>query len=139
MARLPYLIPYDPDFLGDGFRVDLLRPSCRGRLLEAGRVFDYIHFSLVMHQDRKMALYTAHNIDVSQRQSVRRTGWNLDPRIDRASQTGPEVYANNPWDRGHRGGSISFPRKSKQHEGGRCYAVIIRPEHQIHPPSCLAC
>ena len=79
MARLPYIIPYDPDFLDGGFRVDLPRPACQGKLLESGRVFDYIHFSLVMHQDRKMALYTAHNIDVSQRQSVPRTGWDLEP------------------------------------------------------------
>ncbi len=101
MARLPYLKPYDPSFLGAGFQVPLLTPQCRGRLLQAGRVFDYIHFSLVMHEDRRMALYTAHNVDVSQRRSAPRTGWDIDPRIDRAAQTGPAAYSNNPWDRGH--------------------------------------
>ena len=30
MARLPYIIPYDPDFLGDGFSVPLPAPGCRG-------------------------------------------------------------------------------------------------------------
>lgn len=102
MARLPYLIPYDPDFLGDGFRVPLLTPICKGRLIQAGRVFDYIHYSLVMHQDRRIALYTAHNIDVAQRHSVPRTDdWDLDPRIELNQQTGPAAYANNDWDRGH--------------------------------------
>lgn len=101
MARLPYVIPYDPDFLGDGFRVPLLQANCRGRLVDAGRAIDYIHYSLVMHQDRKMALYTVHNLDVSQKKSAPRTGWDLDPRIDRAYQTGPGAYSNNVWDRGH--------------------------------------
>ncbi|BDM83817.1 DNA/RNA non-specific endonuclease [Acaryochloris marina] len=101
MARLPYIIPYDPNFLGDGFQVPLPIPKCRGKLVRSGGVIDYIHFSLVMHRDRKSALYTAHNIDNSQRQSVERTGWDLDPRIERRFQTGNEAYRNNDWDRGH--------------------------------------
>ena len=59
MARLPYEIPYDPSFLGDGFQVPLPHTCCKGTLVNSGQVLDYIHFSLVMHQDRKMALYTA--------------------------------------------------------------------------------
>ena len=101
MARLPYIVPYDPNFLGNGFQVPLPVPQCRGKLVRSGGVIDYIHFSLVMHRDRKSALYTAHNIDNSQRQSVGRTGWNLDPRIERKFQTGEAAYANNDWDRGH--------------------------------------
>ncbi len=101
MARLPYTIPYDPDFLGGGYIVPLPSNNCTGCLYNQGRVIDYIHFSLVMHQDRKSALYTAHNIDISQRRSVSRTSWDLDPRINNSSQTGNEAYANNPWDRGH--------------------------------------
>ncbi|NEZ65751.1 hypothetical protein D0962_23840 [Leptolyngbyaceae cyanobacterium CCMR0082] len=101
MARLPYIVPYDPNFLGDGFQVPLPIPQCRGKLVRSGGIIDYIHFSLVMHRDRKSALYTAHNIDNSQRQSVRRTGWDLDPRIERKFQTGEAAYANNEWDRGH--------------------------------------
>lgn len=101
MARLPYLIPYDPAFLGDGFAVPMPSAACRGNLVQAGRVFDYIHFSLVMHCDRKSALYTAHNIDVSLKRSVPRTGWDEETRLPGSQQTGPEAYSNNPWDRGH--------------------------------------
>ncbi len=101
MARLPYTIPYDPDFLGDGFRVPMPQPNCSGALYRAGEPLDYIHFSVVMHRDRLSAVYTAHNIDASLRRSVPRTGWDLDPRIDRTLQTGPSAYSNNPWDRGH--------------------------------------
>ena len=101
MARLPYVIPYDPDFLGDGFRVPLPNPCCKGKLLNGGQVIDYIHFSLVYHQDRKMTLYTAHNVDVSQKNSASRTRWDLDPRIPHDVQTGPSAYKHNHWDRGH--------------------------------------
>lgn len=101
MARLPYVIPYQEDFLGDGFQVPLLNPSCSGKLLQSGKVYDYIHFSLVMHQERKIALYTAHNIDLSQRRSADRTNWDFDQRIDKSFQTGPVAYNNNVWDRGH--------------------------------------
>jgi len=101
MARLPYLIPYDPAFLGNGFQVPLPTTCCDGNLLNNGEIFDYIHFSLVMHKERRMALYTAHNIDTSQKRSASRTDWDLDPRIDSANQVGNEAYRNNNWDRGH--------------------------------------
>ena len=101
MARLLYIIPYDPDFLGDGFHVPVLAPICQGALVLSGRVIDYIHYSLVMHQDRRTALYTAHNIDIAQRKSVPRTGWDIDLRVNPAYQTDNSAYSNNPWDRGH--------------------------------------
>jgi endonuclease G len=101
MARLPYLKPYDPQFLGNNFSVPYPVPRCTGNLYESGRIIDYIHYSLVLHQDRKTAIFTAHNIDISQKKSVPRTGWDLDPRIPASVQTGPGVYTNNPWDRGH--------------------------------------
>ena len=101
LARLPYVIPYDPAFLGDGFQVPLPVPACGGRLYQSGRVFDYIHFSLVMHQDRRMALFTAHNVDIARLRQASGTNWDLDMRIERSAQTGPEAYLNNPWDRGH--------------------------------------
>lgn len=101
MARLPYTIPYDPDFLGDGFQVPLPSIVKPCRALESGRVLDYIHYSLVMHKRRRTALFTAHNIDNATLRSVKRTGWDLDRRINDAYQIGPSVYKSNPWDRGH--------------------------------------
>lgn len=101
MARLPYVIPFDPAFLGDGFQTPYPTPQCTGRLVHAGQKIDYIHYSLVMHEDRRTAVFTAHNIDVSQRRSVPRTGWDLDPRIDSAAQVGEWAYSQNEWDRGH--------------------------------------
>ncbi len=102
MATLPYIIPYDPAFLLDGFQVPYPGPACHGQLLEEGRAFDYLHYSLVMHRNRRTALFTAHNIDMAQKRSaVRHDNWSLDPRIGAAFQTGPAAYVNNPWDRGH--------------------------------------
>ncbi len=101
MARLPYVIPYDPDFLGGGFQVPLPKTCCNGKLVNSGEVLDYIHYSLVMHQDRKAALYTAHNIDYSQKNRADGSRWDVDRRIEAAYQTDNDAYHSNPWDRGH--------------------------------------
>ncbi|MBP2294998.1 DNA/RNA non-specific endonuclease [Azospirillum rugosum] len=103
MARPDLIIPYDPQFLGDGFVVPLpslgdgLRTSAYGQ----GVVLDYTHFSLVMHAGRRVAIYTAHNVDAAR--TVRVPGglpWKMDERVGEF-QLGPEVYANNKIDRGH--------------------------------------
>ncbi len=134
MARLPYLKPYDPEFLGDGFRVQLPTHSCQGCLVQSGRVYDYIHFSLVMHKDRRMALYTAHNIDTSQRRSVSRTGWDLDPRLEPNNQTGGGAYKNNPWDRGHlvRRAAIAWGpgSEAKDASDSSFYYTNAAPQHE---------
>ncbi len=134
MARLPYLVPYDPEFLGDGFTVPMPAPSCRGVLVQSGRVFDYIHYSLVMHRDRRTALFTAHNIDVSQRRSVPRTGWDLDFRLDREEQTGPGAYSSNPWDRGHlvRRAAVTWgsAQRAQDASDSTFYYTNAAPQHE---------
>ena len=103
MARLPYTVPYDPAFLGGGYHVPLPTANCSANLVEGGRVFDYIHFSVVMHQSRRLAVVTAHNIDATQRKSVNRTGWGLDTRMPATAQTGQDVYDDlgRTFQRGH--------------------------------------
>ena len=100
-SRPPYVIPYDPSFLGDQFRVPLPTTCCNGKLVQAGKVFDYIHFSLVMHEDRRSALYTAHNIDYSQKNRASGGSWDVDDRMNLDHQTDNHAYYSNPWDRGH--------------------------------------
>ncbi len=104
---------FDPDFLGsNGKRVplpeltdDMKRDCAINR--RAGRGLDeyvlpYHHFSIVMNKVRKMAFYTAVNIDGT---SVNRLGrddkWIADPRIGKDEQTDNSLYANNDLDRGH--------------------------------------
>ena len=103
-------VPYDPNFLG---RIYVQLPQVTDQLSAGdildGRVFNYIHYSLVMDERRAMPLFTAANIDRSKRVMVRRGDprapvgdvWYLDPRIPAELQRGNAVYQNNDWDRGH--------------------------------------
>ena len=64
---------------------------------------DYEHFSIVMSKSRRLALFTAVNIDGSASVSVSRGGdpWAFDGRIPEDAQAGDELYADNDFDRGH--------------------------------------
>jgi endonuclease G, mitochondrial len=63
----------------------------------------YHHFSVVMQRKRKLALFTAVNIDGGKADQPRRDSdkWILDPRIPVSEQTGEDVYRDNDLDRGH--------------------------------------
>jgi endonuclease G len=103
------LAGYKDDFLGKEHRIVLpsLGESIRGDLAqvpgEVGGVLRYAHFSVVMNGVRKLAFYTAVNIDGAALKHISRSAdrWYFDPRIDRDLQAGPELYANNVLDRGH--------------------------------------
>ncbi|HEY9632288.1 MAG TPA: DNA/RNA non-specific endonuclease [Coleofasciculaceae cyanobacterium] len=104
---------YEPNFLGsNGKRVPLpeltdeMKRDCAINRI-AGRGMDeyvlpYHHFSIVMNKVRKMAFYTAVNIDGT---NVIRLGrsdnWIADPRIGADEQTDNSLYKNNDLDRGH--------------------------------------
>lgn len=98
---------YEPEFLGK--RVDLpqLLPQqmtdVAERLDGQGHVLDYTHFSIVMSKSRRMAYFTACNIDGRRRADVPRTRdrWYFDPRIAKEHQAGPDLYSSNDLDRGH--------------------------------------
>lgn len=99
---------FDEDFLDD-FPVPM--PRCVGRTAgdEAplksggGHVLRYSHFSVVMSMSRRIALYTACNIDGRASKKIKRDAdaWYYDDRIDRAHQAGDELYRDNELDRGH--------------------------------------
>jgi len=69
---------------------------------ESGRL-DYEHFSIVMSKSRRLALFTAVNIDGGASVSVPRGGdpWAFDGRIPETAQAGDALYADNDFDRGH--------------------------------------
>jgi endonuclease G, mitochondrial len=66
-------------------------------------ILDYSNFSIRMHRDRRLAIYTAVNIDGARARNVRRTPdrWVFDPRMDAQFQLGEGLYAGNNLDRGH--------------------------------------
>jgi endonuclease G, mitochondrial len=63
----------------------------------------YYHFTVVQNKERKLAFYTAVNIDGKTRQKPKRLDdrWFFDPRVPREEQTGEDVYEKNPLDLGH--------------------------------------
>ncbi|WP_103335878.1 DNA/RNA non-specific endonuclease [Amycolatopsis sp. CA-126428] len=102
---------YDPAFL-PGHTVPL--PGLSDALLplaalnrqatgEPKHVLPYHHFSVVMHRERRLAMFTAVNIDGRTSRSLRREAdhWSLDPRVAVTEQIGEEIYRDNPLDRGH--------------------------------------
>ncbi len=105
---------YDPDFLGsNGKRVPLpeltdeMKRDCAiNRMAMKGMdeyILPYHHFSIVMNKVRKMAFYTAVNVDGTKidRSIGRDDNWIADPRIGANEQTNNSLYKNNDLDRGH--------------------------------------
>ena len=105
---------FDPDFLGSGKRSVPLPQLGDGLTADAatwtdgggkdgGYVLPYHHFSLVMSKARKIARYTAVNIDGSTEQRIKRDPdrWSFDPRLPSEYQMGEAIYVGNKLDRGH--------------------------------------
>ncbi|MBP1918226.1 DNA/RNA non-specific endonuclease [Youngiibacter multivorans] len=99
---------YDYKFLGDGFDVpmpelDKDRANDVVKAADGKEILNYTHFSVVMSKSRRLAFYTASNIDGKNRIELKRSGdkWYYDPRISKEYQCGPSLYSKNELDRGH--------------------------------------
>jgi endonuclease G len=104
---------YDPEFLGTGSHhvplpglPDDLVPLAAENPFATGEpryVLPYHHFSVVLNKARRLAFFTAVNIDgtTSARLKRERDRWFADPRVPVDEQTDDRVYKNNPLDRGH--------------------------------------
>jgi endonuclease G, mitochondrial len=105
---------YDPAFLGSGKRSVALPQLSAALAADAvapagddgaapDPVLPYHHFSLVMSRARRLAIFTAVNIDGSTEQRVKRDPdrWSFDPRIPTDCQMGEAIYVDNELDRGH--------------------------------------
>ena len=104
---------YDPQFLGGGpLEVALpalpaeLAPLAALNSLATGDpryVLPYHHFSVVLNKERRLAFFTAVNIDGASGIRLRRAAdhWFFDPRVPQDQQAGEQVYQDNPLDRGH--------------------------------------
>lgn len=100
---------YDEAFLGKTVALPKFTKSLAAKVVGGGNILHYTHFSVVMHHERRLALFCAVNIDGSAWLSSKKGGnWRLDKRLDdyRARQIGNELYADSPseavnLDRGH--------------------------------------
>ena len=98
---------YDPKFLGPHVDLPTLSPE---RVEDTvllkdgnGHELKYTHFSVVMSKSRKLAFFTAVNIDGRRIADLPRDRdvWYFDPRIERKYQMDPKVYEHPQLDRGH--------------------------------------
>jgi endonuclease G len=98
---------YDADFLGVRIALPALPKKRQKDVVKPkagkGKALHYTHFSVVLSAARRLAYFTAVNIDGRQSMNLERARdrWYFDPRIDRTVQSGPELYAHNDLDRGH--------------------------------------
>lgn len=98
---------YEADFLGPVVDLPALSPEqladTAPRLDGRGHVLEYVHFSVVMNAARRLAWFTAVNIDGRKTKTIKRDRdvWYFDPRLDRKYQTGPDLYERNDLDQGH--------------------------------------
>lgn len=110
---------YDPLFLGKSLRVAIPALSSdqqtkaavvdrEYRSKNGDYVLDYSHYSVVMNGQRRLAFFSAGNIDgknwfkiVRKEASGGSDKWFLDDRISEDEQVGEQLYAANDIDRGH--------------------------------------
>jgi endonuclease G, mitochondrial len=104
---------YDSEFLGTGEHAvplpslpkELAALTATNQLAtsEPKYLLPYHHFTVVLNKERRLAFFTAVNIDGKLRQKPARQNdkWFFDPRVPKEEQTGEKVYENNPLDLGH--------------------------------------
>lgn len=97
---------YDELFLGVAVPLPTVAPELVDDLLRVDGgdpVLRYHHFSLAMSASRRLARWTAANLDGRRRYLTERSGdeWSYDPRIPEDAQIGEVLYVDNDLDRGH--------------------------------------
>jgi endonuclease G len=135
---------YDPAFLA-GFTVPAPAAPLR-EVLKSGRkakVLDYHHYSLVMHKARRLAMWTASNVDydAKKRRKTRaqlgEDSWRADPRIPAACQI-EDLECYDPaakFDRGHlvRRDDVAWGTTAQEEEFGNSdsfHWTNCTPQHE---------
>jgi endonuclease G len=105
-ARFEGATGYDPSFLSIDLPLPTLSPALAAdatqRLDGSGPELQYHHFSVVMSQSRRLALFAAVNIDGGALVATSDDkSWRTDSRIEDVFQSDNRLYKYNPLDRGH--------------------------------------
>ncbi len=136
---------YNPDFLGEKYRVGLpkLSPALLSQATklinpEDGNdsndyVLKYHNYSVVMHKQRRFAIYSAANVSFGGRFDMNRPRdvWRLDPRIPAAAQVGESYYVRNKFDRGH------LTRREDLEFGGTPQLALASAGDTMHFTNCM--
>lgn len=99
-------------------------------------VLHYHNYSVVMHAERRLAIYSAANIDFAGRYDMSRPEdvWRRDPRIKAEHQLENWYYAKNNFDRGHltRREDLEYggtPRVALASAADTCHWTNCTPQH----------
>ena len=101
---------YDADFLGLRVPLPLLSDELAAQAAantqaagEPRYLLPYHHFTVVLNKARRLAFFTAVNIDgaLGREPKRGRDHWFFDPRVAQENQTGKDVYDGNDLDLGH--------------------------------------
>lgn len=101
---------YDRDFLDTPVPLPILPDELAAQAAPNTQATDepryllpYHHFTVVLSKERRLAFFTAVNIDgaLSQQPRRARDHWFFDPRVAQGEQTGKDVYDGNDLDLGH--------------------------------------
>ena len=100
-------------------------------------VLHYHHYSVVMHAERRLAIYSAANVDFGGRWELSRPTdvWRTDPRIATDAQLTNFYYRNNKFDRGHltRREDLEFGKTWKSalvSAADTCHWTNCTPQHE---------
>jgi endonuclease G len=135
---------YDPNFIGNGGkRVGF--PKLEASLLAVaapllapgkGHILHYHNYSVVMHAERRLAIYSAANVSFASRFDMSRPPdvWRRDPRILAKHQIENFYYQSNQFDRGHltRREDLEFgssPQNALESAGDTCHWTNCTPQH----------
>jgi endonuclease G len=104
---------FDPEFLGSGEHavplptlppdLEALAAVNTAAAVEPRYLLPYHHFTIALNRTRRLAFFTAVNIDgaLAHPEKRERDHWFLDPRIPESDQTGGDLYEQNDLDLGH--------------------------------------
>lgn len=111
---------------------DLLSKAARLLSDDKAYVLDYHGYSLVMNAKRRLAMYSAANVDFGGRFDMSRPPdvWRQDPRISSDHQLTNFYYAGNQFDRGH------LTRREDMEYGGSRKAALVSAADTCHWANC---
>jgi DNA/RNA endonuclease G (NUC1) len=102
-ASDPSIAGYDANFLATPLPLPAMSPAMTQLAFAGGKPLTYVNYSLVLNAKRRLAFFSASNLDRERRRVLPRGsgGFTRDPRVPAAAQPSPSFFAANDIDRGH--------------------------------------